>query len=109
MLLLAEHLLFIASVQYCVCEDEGLFPWTEESHLERCDSLMELCAVSSERDSNSVLRWAEKTQGYYCSCQSSACYQPDETWSIRTKTHFDQAKNWDGKWSWTHLKQADVS
>lgn len=56
MLLLAKHLLFIACVQYCACEDEGLFPWTEESHLERCDSLMELCAVSSGRDSNSVVR-----------------------------------------------------
>ncbi len=37
-------------------EDVGLFPWTEESHLERYDSLMELCTVSAGRDSYSALR-----------------------------------------------------
>lgn len=46
------------SLQYMLSHNEyvGLFPWTEESHLERCDSLMELCTVSAGRDSNSALR-----------------------------------------------------
>lgn len=49
--------LFICSLsQYCASEDVGLFPRTEESHSERCDSLMELCMVSAGRDSNSALR-----------------------------------------------------
>lgn len=81
------------------------FPWTEESHLERCDSLMELCTVNSARDSNSALRWAEKPQGYYCSCHSSACYQPDETWSwghtqILTMQRTEKENGADHKSSW---------
>ncbi len=86
-------------------EDVGLFPWTEESHLERYDSLMELCTVSAGRDSNSALRWAEKAQGYYCSCLLPAWWNLE----LRTYTDIDHAKNWDGKWSWSQIKRTDVS
>lgn len=52
-----------AVAQYCASEDVALFPWTEESHLERCDSLMELCTVSAGRDSNSAWDEQRKPKG----------------------------------------------
>lgn len=38
-----------ALAQCGASEDVGLFPRTEKSHSERCDSLMELCTVSAGR------------------------------------------------------------
>lgn len=62
----------------------GSFLRMKESHLERCDSLIEWCEVTCWRDSNCEQRWAKQTLGYHSNRLPPPCYQCDE---VRQRGH----------------------